>query len=173
MIATLFSLYWHFTQLSLMAIGGTSTTLPEMHRYLVIEQGWLTQQQFLASYTLSQVAPGPNLLFVSLFGWQVAGALGAIVSMVGICTPSSLLALLTAHYANSDPMWLRLFKQGLAPVTTGLTLSTGWILADNTSPHYLVAYLITGVTVLLFLWKRIHPLWFIGAGALIGAMGWI
>jgi hypothetical protein len=79
--------------LSLLAVGGGGTVIPDMHRYLVESRHWMTDEQFAALYAISQASPGPNILFVALFGWQVAGAAGAFASMVGICGPSSVIAL--------------------------------------------------------------------------------
>lgn len=65
------SLFNHFASLSLLAVGGAMTTAPEMHRYLVDETHWLSETQFTSSIALAQAAPGPNILFVALMGWNV------------------------------------------------------------------------------------------------------
>ena len=64
-------LFQHFASVSLLAIGGAITTTSEMHRYLVDQRAWLTDAQFTSSIGLAQAAPGPNVLFVALLGWQV------------------------------------------------------------------------------------------------------
>ena len=61
-------LFGHFLSLSLMAIGGAVTTIPEMHRFLVIDQHWLTEAQFASSIALAQTSPGPNTLYIAFFG---------------------------------------------------------------------------------------------------------
>lgn len=68
------ALFGHFLVLSLLSVGGAITTAPDMHRYLVVDQGWLNDAQFTASVALAQAAPGPNVLFVAILGWNVAGA---------------------------------------------------------------------------------------------------
>jgi len=70
-LASWLDLFTHFASLSLLAVGGAITTAPDMHRYLVGEQGWLSDAQFSSSIALSQAAPGPNVLFVALLGWNV------------------------------------------------------------------------------------------------------
>jgi len=74
----------HFMSLSLLAIGGAITTAPDMHRYLVDERHWLSDGQFTSSIALAQAAPGPNVLFVALMGWNVGmnagGGMGAGVT---------------------------------------------------------------------------------------------
>src|SRR5674476_903100 len=74
------ALLTHFLSLSLLAVGGGITTAPDMHRYLVDQQHWLSDAQFSSSIALAQAAPGPNVLFVALLGWNVgmnAGGGGA------------------------------------------------------------------------------------------------
>ena len=64
-------LFAHFATLSLLAVGGAITTAPDMHRFLVEGRHWLTDPQFSASIAIAQSAPGPNVLFVALMGWNV------------------------------------------------------------------------------------------------------
>ncbi|MDB5749601.1 MAG: chrA [Ramlibacter sp.] len=179
------SLLVHYLGLSLLCVGGAITTAPDMHRFLVQEQGWLTDPQFSASIAIAQAAPGPNVLFTALMGWNVglnAGGLptaflGMAICLVGIMLPSSILTYLTVQWshANRDLRAVRAFKQGMAPVVVALLVATGWILA--TANGYRLAnwptWAIAGVTTLIVWRTRVHLLWLLGAGALIGWMGWV
>ena len=97
--------FTHFATLSLLAVGGAITTAPDMHRYLVGDKLWLTDAQFTSSIALAQAAPGPNVLFVALMGWNVgmnAGGygyalLGVAVAMLGILLPSTTLTFTVAR----------------------------------------------------------------------------
>jgi len=108
-------LFEHFASLSLLAVGGAITTAPDMHRYLVSQLGWLSDSQFTSSIALAQAAPGPNILFVALMGWNVGlnasqgaawwmqGALaltGVCVAMLGIMLPSSILTYTATRWAH-------------------------------------------------------------------------
>ncbi len=179
------SLLVHYLGLSLLCVGGAITTAPDMHRYLVEEKAWLTDPQFGASIAIAQAAPGPNVLFTALMGWHVglnAGGLGtALLGMLlclgGILLPSSVLMYLTNQWShrNRDRRAVRAFKQGMAPLVVALVLATGWILATGQGyawshwPFWAVALAST-----LVVWKtRVHLLWLLGAGALLGAFGWV
>src|SRR3569623_427684 len=93
------SLFAHFLLLSLLSVGGAIAAPPVMHRFIVDEAGWLTDPHFSASIAIAQAAPGPNVLFVGLMGWNVglnAGGMGAavfglLVSLTGIMLPSTTL----------------------------------------------------------------------------------
>jgi len=172
--ADLFGLFGHFVMLSLLAIGGAITTAPDMHRYLVIEQHWITDAQFNASVALAQAAPGPNVLFVAVLGWNVAGLAGAFAALAGIMLPSTTLALWATRWGHSrrETLGVRAFKTGLAPLTLGLLLATGWILSDPVRDRP-AAIVLIGVTIAVMLKTRLSPLWMVALGAVVGALGWI
>lgn len=176
-------LFLHYMSLSLLSVGGAIASAPEMHRYLVAKQHWLTDPQFSTSITLAQAAPGPNILFVALMGWNVglntgtmlAGLLGMTLSMVGILLPSTVFTYAATRWVhrNSELRAVRAFKQGMGPIVVGLVLATGWILAsahDTLSTDWPL-WLIIAVTVVLILTTRIHILWLLAAGAILGWFG--
>jgi len=133
------NLFGRYLLLSLLSIGGGITTAPDMHRYLVDQKNWLTDAQFNASISIAQAAPGPNILFVALMGWNVGvnagsfltGLLGVLLTMGGILLPSTTLTYLAAQWGhrNRNLRSVRAFKQGMAPIVVALLLATAWILA--------------------------------------------
>jgi chromate transporter len=176
-------LFMHFATLSLLSVGGAITTAPDMHRFLVDGRHWLSDPQFSASIAIAQSAPGPNVLFVALMGWNVGlnagglplAAFGLVVAMAGIMVPSTALTYLAVRWsqANRDLRGVRAFKQGMAPIVVALLVATGWILA--TGSHYALRnwplWLVTGVTTLVVWRTRLHLLWLLGVGALLGWFG--
>ncbi|HZY18557.1 MAG TPA: chromate transporter [Ramlibacter sp.] len=177
------SLLVHYLLLSLLSVGGAITTAPDMHRYLVEEKLWLTDPQFSASVAIAQAAPGPNVLFVALLGWNVGlnagglptAVLGLLLAMLGILLPSTTLTYLAAQWGhrNRDLRGVRAFKQGMAPIVIALLVATGWVLAAGTHPDASQwrLWLVTAVTALVVWRTRIHLLWLLGAGALLGWFG--
>jgi chromate transporter len=186
-------LFTHFAALSLLGVGGAITTAPDMHRYLVGEKQWLTDPQFTSSIALAQAAPGPNVLFVALMGWNVglnaggglgAGApatslavLGMLATMAGIMLPSSILTYTATRWAhrNRELRSVRAFKAGMGPIVIALLIATGWLLtaAHNQPGRDWPLWLLTGDSALVVWRTRIHMLWLLGAGALAGALGWV
>lgn len=171
--ADLPALFGHFLLLSLAAIGGAISVAPEMQRWLVTEQGWLTDAQFASSIAIAQAAPGPNLLFVPLLGFQAAGLVGATVALIGIMLPSTTLTLVVWRWGRTRQHWraVRAFRIGMAPVTLGLVAATGWLLAEPLADGR--AWLLSAIAALLVWRTRLHLLWLIGAGALLGMAGWV
>lgn len=175
----------HFATLSMLGVGGAITLVPDMHRYLVVEHRWLTDTQFASSIALAQAAPGPNILFVALLGWNVGlnsggyahAWLGMTLTMAGILVPSSTLTYLATRWAhrNRDMRAVRAFKQGMAPIVVALMVATAWLLmATNSEPQRdWRLWILTALSAVLVWRTRIHLLWLLAGGALLGAMGWV
>ena len=171
--AELLSMFVHFMLLSLLAIGGAITTTPEMQRWVVGERGWLGDGQFTASVALAQAAPGPNVLFVAVIGWNIAGLLGVLATMAGSLLPSTTLALLATRWGEQRQhrLGVRAFKAGMAPLTIGMLLATGWVLTEPLRGHPASLVLLVAVAVGFMLFTRLSPLWPMAIGALVGALG--
>ena len=187
------ALFGHFLSLSLLAVGGAIATAPDMHRYLVGARGWLSDGQFSSAIALAQAAPGPNVLFVGLMGWNVglnagggaAGGwrayalalLGVALAMLGMLIPSGVLTYSATRWAhkNRELRAVRAFKAGLAPLIVALLIATGWLLTaahDQPARDWPLWLLVAAAT--LIVWRtRLHLLWVIGAGALLGMLGWV
>jgi chromate transporter len=167
------ALFGHFLLLSLLAIGGALTVVPDMHRVLVDQAALLTDAQFNASIAIGQASPGPNVLFVAVMGYQAAGLPGAAVTLLGIMLPSTTLALSAARWGHARRDWraVQAFKAGMAPIVIGLLLATGWILTAET-PGWRVGLLTLAAALLV--WRtRVHVLVLVGAGAVVGGLGWL
>jgi chromate transporter len=170
--AELLPLFGHFLLLSLLAIGGAIGTAPDMHRYVVAEHGWLSDAQFTDSVALAQAAPGPNLLFVVVVGFNVAGIAGAAVTLAGMLIPSTTLALTASRFAqrHRESRAVRAFVAGMAPITIGLLLATAWILIEPSRGRPGAVLLALATT--LVVWRtKLSPVWLIAAGAAVGALG--
>ena len=184
-VADWWALAAHFASLSLLAVGGAIITAPDMHRYLVGERGWLTDAQFNSSIALAQAAPGPNVLFVALMGWNVGlnagshwlGLLGVFLAMLGILLPSSTLTYVAARWGhrNRERRSVRAFKAGMAPVVVALLVATGWVMTTGLSkgPQAWPLWCLTAASAVLVWRTKIHLLWLLGTGALLGALGWV
>ncbi|MEY4482273.1 MAG: hypothetical protein RIQ84_1435 [Pseudomonadota bacterium] len=181
-------LFLNMASFSLMAVGGIITLAPEMQRFLVLEKSWLNDLQFNASIAIAQSAPGPNLLFVALFGWHVGinstpelylqpllGILGALIALLGLIIPSTTLTFITARWAqkNKELRIVRAFKQGLAPIVISMLLATCLLLASPERNIQLdwPLLLLAGFIAILTMKTKIHILWMLGMGAILGAIG--
>ena len=158
-----------FGRLSLLAIGGMTSTLPEISRQVVALRHWLTPAQFTQLYAISNSAPGPNMLFATMIGAQQAGIPGALVATLAMVLPAGALAVLVSRVWERyrEARWRRIVQQALLPMTAGLILAAAGVLLRQSDTSFELAA-VSATTAVLILGTRIHPLWLLGAGAMIG-----
>ena len=168
------ALFFQFVILWFLAIGGPSTIFSDIHRYVVDAHHLLTSEQFAEIYTLAQVAPGPNAMYVTLIGWYLAGWKGVIATTIPLLIPATTLTMVVGHlnqrYPNA-PIG-RAIRRGLTPITIGLVFASATILM-RTVNHNWHGYLITLMTVIVVLRKPWNPLWLFACGAIAGILGFV
>ena len=169
---TLLTMAWTFGLMSLLAIGGANSTIPEMHRVAVDVQHWITDSQFADMFAISQLSPGPNVLIVTLIGYHVAGIAGALVATFAMCGPSAVFAYFVSNMLtrSSQSAWPAILQAALVPISIGLMCASGLILAITSGGTWIAALLTIGAAVLALV-TRLNPLWMLVAGGLLGFAG--
>lgn len=161
-----------FSILSLVAIGGANSVLPEMHRQLVEIRGWMDDATFSQLYALAQAAPGPNILVASVMGWRIAGPPGMAVATLGMLLPAAFLAWTVAGLTMRlrGAPWLKPAQGGLVPVAVGLLLAAGVIMAQASGQVGWQALPIVAAAG-LFVWRTsFSPLWVLAGGGVLGLL---
>lgn len=165
-------LFLEFALLSFVAFGGATALLPEMHRVVVEQHHWLNDTTFTHLYAIAQAAPGPNVLVVTLIGWEIAGLAGALAATLAMCLPMSVLIylLIDRWQSFAGKRWQKAVSLGVAPLAVGLVFS-GATLIGQAAGFGWAAWGLVGATVVANLRTKWHPLWLIAAGALLGLLG--
>jgi chromate transporter len=163
-----------FGLMSLFAVGGANSAVPEMHRVAVDVHHWLTEKQFADVFAISQLSPGPNVLIVTLIGYAVAGLGGALVATVAMCLPTALLAYGVSRFLgrSSHARWPAIVQAALVPLSIGLMAASGLVLGLASDRTWVAALVTIGAAVLASL-TRLNPLWLLAAGGLLGFVGLI
>ncbi|EKN01360.1 MULTISPECIES: chromate transporter [Acidocella] len=158
-----------FGKLSLLAVGGANSTVPELAQVVVNQKHWLTASQFAQLYAIANTAPGPNVILVTVIGAHVAGVVGGLLATLCMVLPAGIVAAMVAALFNKhrQARWRRVAQASLLPLTAGLVLATSYVLVRQSDTGWLTA-LLTAATTLLAWRTRLHPLWMFGAGALLG-----
>jgi chromate transporter len=169
---TLPGLFLRFSLFSLMAVGGATALIPEMHRQVVDLHGWMSGAEFASLFAIAQAAPGPNVIFVSLIGWKLAGLPGALVCTLGMCLPAALLAFTVGRLWDrfQHSPWRLAIERGLAPITIGLVLGSGALLIRATGTRWQLV-LVAGISAALSYRSRRNPLLWLAGAALLGGLG--
>lgn len=131
-----------FATAAIVSIGGIASMIPEIHRQAVDVYHWMDNAQFATTFAISQIAPGPNILFLSLIGYRVQGFSGLAVATVATVLPTSFIALVAGRLEEklSHARWYSISRRSLPPIVVGLMLASGVITAQAA---------ITGLTGLL------------------------
>jgi chromate transporter len=168
--AELWALFLHFLSLSVFATGGALALASDMHRYVVDEHGYINHTQFVNSIALAQASPGPNILFVTVMGWQINGLPGALATTLGLSMPALVFPFVVSRLGRMAQFEraLKALQRGLGPVALGLMASTCWLLVRE-APGAWQGIAMIAVTMVLLATTRIPPLAMILAAGAIGA----
>jgi chromate transporter len=166
------SLALTFGVMSLFAVGGANSAIPEMHRVAVDVHHWLTDKQFADVFAIAQLSPGPNVLIVTLIGYTVADISGALVATLAMCVPTAVLAYYVSRFLRqrSQSRWPALIQAALVPLSIGLMGASGLILALTSDRTWAAAGVTAGAAILAAT-TRLNPLWLLLAGGLLGFVG--
>jgi len=159
--------------LSSISFGGFPTVLPDVRNFVVATHGWVTDQEFTNFFALAQAIPGPNMiLMMSFIGWQVWGLPGAIASAFATFGPPCTMYFASYRLWNRfrDARWQPVVRSGLVPVTIGLVIASGTVMAGASYTGW-VALAVSMAAVVLMLSTRINPLWMLIAGGSLGGLG--
>jgi chromate transporter len=170
--ARLWTLATTFGFLSFIAIGGGNAILPEMHRQAVDIHHWMTSGRFTDLFAIAQASPGPNILIVTLIGWDVAGLAGALVATLAMIVPTSILAFFVGRiwHRFRKARWRIAIQAGVTPVTIGLVAASAYVLS-HAADTGLAAAALTLITAVVLTLTRLHPLLLLALGAALGAAG--
>jgi chromate transporter len=162
----------HLAVLSSISFGGFPTVLPDVHNF-VVANGWVTDREFANFFAVSQVVPGPNMiLMMSLIGLKVGGIAGAIASALATFGPPCAMYYVSYRLWDRfrDMPWQRIVRRALAPLTIGLVIAGGYVMARTGDVGW-PSVAITAAAVALMLRTRLSPLWILMAGGASGALG--
>jgi chromate transporter len=163
----------HLALLSIISFGGIPSVLPDLRNFVVDANGWVTDREFANYFAIVQAIPGPNMiLMMGFIGMKAWGIPGAIASALATFVPSSALsyAAYRAWDRFRDAPWQRIARRGLAPVTIGLVIAGGFVMARAGDTGWQAAMLTAGAAAAM-LATRINLLWILVIGALLGGLG--
>ena len=159
--------------LSSISFGGFPTVLPDVRNFVVLTHGWMTDQEFANFFAVAQTIPGPNMiLMMSFVGWKVWGVPGAVASAFATFGPPCAIYFASYRLWDRfrDTSWQGVVRGGLVPVTIGLVIASGVVMARTADANWQAAAL-TILAALVMLKTRINPLWTLLAGGVLGGLG--
>jgi chromate transporter len=165
---TLSSFLAYFVKLGALGFGGPIALAGAMHRDLVEERGWISQDEYREGLALAQLAPGPLAAQLAIYlGWVRFGNLGATLTAVAFVLPSFLmvLCLAAAYLAFGGISWMQGAFFGIGAAVIGIIARSAQKLIGKTlgSDRLLWAFFL--ISALFTAWTESEIVWlFLGAG---------
>ncbi|MEG1632425.1 MAG: chromate transporter [Oscillospiraceae bacterium] len=185
---TLFRLFWEFLKIGMFSVGGGMATLPFLYD-MADKTGWFTYAQIADMLAVSESTPGPiGVNMATYVGYTVSGVLGSLIATLGIIIPGIILVLIISkmlekfrenRFVNAAFYGLRPASTGLiaaagitvvqiALLNTGLYEATGRLLDIFSWKAIAFAVIIWVMTNLIKPTKKLHPILYIAASAVVG-----
>ncbi|MEA5465070.1 chromate efflux transporter [Leptothoe sp. PORK10 BA2] len=172
-------LFIFFLKVGTLIFGGGLVIIPLLEFELVQRLGWLSTQDFINGVAIGQLSPGPVVLTAAFVGYKMAGFWGALVSTVGIFTPSFLFIMLAAPLLvrlRTNP-WVQAFLKGIKPAVVGAILAAAVPLGhtsfgQTTWPLSVMAVAIAIASLIAIIQFKITAWKLILAGAALGLLGY-
>ena len=171
----LVALTFHLAIISSISFGGFPTVLPDVCAFVVTTHGWMTDQDFTNIFAMAQAIPGPNMiLMMGLIGWKVWGLAGALAASTATFAPPCAIyfAAYRLMHRFQEAHWQRVLRSALIPVTTGLIIASGVVMAQAAAVTW-GALAVTGAAAVVMLMTRLNPLWLLAAGGALGGLGFL
>ena len=178
-------LFYEFFKTGLFAIGGGLATLPFLSD-MADRTGWFTQAQLADMLAVSESTPGPvGVNMATYVGFETSGVLGAVVATLGLVTPSVIVILIVASFLKAfrSNRFVDAAFYGLRPASTAMVASAGigvvLLSLVDTGASGLALFrwkelVLAAVILVLTRWvpvtKKLHPIVFIGAAAVVGVV---
>lgn len=165
----LLDIFWSFLKIGAFTFGGGYAMIPLIQHEVIHKRRWIKECDFLDLLTLAQTAPGPIALNTAVFvGYKRRGYLGALSAILGVIVPSFLVILVVAIFFASirDNAYVDAAFKGMRPAVVALIVAP--IIGLTKGMHWwLIA---VALAVALVVWYfGISPVWFLIAGAVVGA----
>ena len=180
-------LFLEFFKTGLFAVGGGMATLPFLYD-MAERTGWFTAAQLADMIAVSESTPGPiGVNMATYVGFTSAGVPGAVIAALGLVTPSLVVIMIVAAFLKAfrNSKYVNAAFYGLRPASTAMVASAGITVALTTFVTGSVTALsdlvtaidwkgvvLAAVLLVLTRWvkatKKLHPILFIAASAVVG-----
>ncbi|RVT75738.1 chromate transporter [Flavobacterium sufflavum] len=159
-----------FTEAGAFVFGSGLAIVPFLHSGVVVENQWLTEQQFLDSVAVAMITPGPVVITVGFIGYLVAGFVGAVVAALATFLPCYLFTIAMAPYfkkiAKNESV--KAFVEGITAAVVGALVGSVIVIAKRSiidTPTIAIAIL--SIAALLY-YKKIQEPYIIAIAAVLG-----
>jgi chromate transporter len=122
--------------MSLILFGGGYVFIPIIGSVVVLQLGWVTQQEFTDAIAMGQITPGPILISAAFFGYKLHGVLGAVLATIAIYTPPAILMVTASHALSyiQNSRVMRAAMRGIHCGVIGMIAIAALVLLESAVP---------------------------------------
>ena len=159
-----------FTRIGCLSFGGPAGQIALMHREVVEERGWISEEQYLHALNFCHFLPGPEAQQLATWiGWKLHGWRGGLAAGLLFVVPGALviLALSMLYAAAASLSWFAALFLGIKAAVLALVLQALLRIAGRALDTILKRMLVLASFLALALFNLPFPAVVLGAG-LIG-----
>lgn len=168
-------LFISYLKIGFFGFGGGYAMLSLIHNEVVLQNAWLTNEEFTNIVAISQMTPGPIAINSATYvGYTVAGFWGSVVATMSVCLPAlTLMILITKFFLRlKDNLYMKSTIAFMRPVVMGMILSGAMLLLFPSSQEGASfidgwSWALFGVALIASL-KKVNPIMLIVLSALAG-----
>src|ERR1700732_3993983 len=165
--------FWVWLKVALLRFGGPAGQITVMHRLLVEEEHWISENRFLHALNYCMLLPGPEAKQLAVYiGWLMHRTLGGIMAGALFVVPGviSIMALSYIYAAYGKvPVIVALFF-GLKAAVLAIVLEAVFRIGKRSLKNNTMRLLAAAAFVGIFFFNIPFPIIILGA-ALIGFFG--
>jgi chromate transporter len=170
---TMGGLFLYFLRLGSFGFGGPIALAGYMHRDLVEDRRWFSEDEYQQGLAIAQTMPGPLAAQLAMWlGYLERGARGALLVALPFVVPAFLIvtavAALYAHYQGLSQVQSVFF--GVAPAVMAIIAIAAYKLARATNKHDPVLWTIAAVVCASTVISGTEIVWLFLAAALFCAI---
>ena len=108
-----------FMKLGVSAFGGPAAHIAMLQDEVVTKHQWLTQEEFLALNSITNIIPGPNSSEMVLgVGYYIGGIKGLLKAGIAFMAPSILIVMVISMFFKEQihQPWIQIALNGMKPV---------------------------------------------------------
>lgn len=124
-------LFISYLKIGFFGFGGGYAMLSLIHNEVVLQNAWLTNEEFTNIVAISQMTPGPIAINSATYvGYTVAGFWGSVVATLSVCLPAlTLMIIITRFFIRlKDNRYMKTTIAFMRPVVMGMILSGAMLL---------------------------------------------
>lgn len=159
-----------FTKAGAFVFGSGLAIVPFLHTGVVVENQWLTEQQFLDAVAVAMITPGPVVITVAFIGYLVGGFPGACVAALATFIPCYLFTVIPAPYFKkiNGNKSVKAFVDGITATVVGSLIGAVVVIAQGNIIDWATASIAIISGLILFFFKKNSELYLIFCAAMIG-----